>query len=64
MGDSRPHFDVKVSLPYDARFAETVRLLVVQAAQSAGSDVPVAEAFGHTVVEALRGVKLTGTNRP
>ncbi len=47
--DSRPHFEFNVSFPYDLRFAETLRLLAVHAAESAGSSGPVAEAFGRTV---------------
>ena len=47
-------FELNVSLPYDPRFAETLRLLVVHAAESAGSSGPEAEAFGRTVEQAVQ----------
>lgn len=47
-------FELKVSVPQDSRFAETLRMLVVHAAQYAGCPPPNAEAFGRSVEEAVQ----------
>jgi hypothetical protein len=52
--NSHPRFELKVSLPYDSRFVETLRLLAVHAARYAGSSEPNAEAFGRSVEEAAQ----------
>lgn len=52
--DSRPHFELSISLPADVRFAETARELAVHAARHAGLSDAKAHAFGDEVVEVLR----------
>jgi hypothetical protein len=46
-------FEIKISVPHDARFAATMRGLAVHAAQTAGSAQAVAEAFGRKVEQAI-----------
>jgi hypothetical protein len=47
--DSRPQFQVDVTVPGEARFVPTVRDLAIQAARFAGCSPPDADAFGHSV---------------
>ncbi len=48
-------FELNVSIPRDARFAETMRELAVHAAKHAGCSDARAHAFGREVEEATRG---------
>ncbi len=48
-------FELNVSIPRDARFAETVRELAVHAAKHVGCSEARAHAFGREVEEATRG---------
>ena len=48
-------FELTVSIPRDARFAETVRVLAEHAARQAGCSDARAHAFGREVEEAARG---------
>ena len=52
--DSRPHFELTLSVPHDERFAATVRDLAVHAAEHAGCARPRAEAFGRAAEQLLR----------
>jgi hypothetical protein len=49
------HFELNVSLPHDARFAETARDLAIHAARQAGCAEAEASAFGRTVEVVIRG---------
>ena len=51
---STDHFELNVSLPHDARFAETARDLAVHAARQAGCAEAKADAFGRTVEGVIR----------
>lgn len=53
--DARPEFELNVSLPYDARFAETARELAIHAARHAGCGDDEARAFGAEVERVVRG---------
>jgi hypothetical protein len=53
--DSRPLFELNVSLPTDARYTETARDLAVHAARQAGCGELRAEAFGAEVEGVVRG---------
>jgi hypothetical protein len=53
--DARPHFELNVSLPHDARFAETARELAAHAARHAGYGEDEARAFGSHVEGVVRG---------
>ena len=53
MNDSR--FEINVSLPHDARFAETARELAIHAARQAGYGQEEADAFGRDVEDVVRG---------
>ncbi len=48
-------FELNISLPHDARFAETARDLAIHAARQAGCAEADASAFGRTVEEVIRG---------
>lgn len=50
---TEPCFEMNVSVPHESRFAETLRLLAVLVAKSAGCSEPSAEAFGRTVENAV-----------
>ena len=52
--DLRPHFEINVSLPHDARFVETARELATHAARQAGHAVDEARAFGRDVESVIR----------
>ena len=58
--DAPPAFELNVSLPYDARFAETARALAVHAARQAGHGEDEALAFGGHVERVVRGHIDTG----
>jgi hypothetical protein len=45
----RPHFQLDVTIPRDARYVATVRDLAVHAARFAGCSPPDAAAFGQSV---------------
>jgi hypothetical protein len=65
--DSRSDFELNVSLPTDARFAETARELAVHAARHAGCSEARAHAFGQEVEQVIRGYLEaggTGANVP
>jgi len=47
-------FEFSLTVPRDARFAETVRLLAVQAAKYAGCGEPDVDAFAASVERAVR----------
>lgn len=49
-----PQFEINVSLPHDARFAETARELAVHAAKQAGHGDDEAKAFGRDVEGLVR----------
>ena len=49
------HFELHVTLPTDARFAETARELAVHAAKHAGCSETRANAFGEEVASVIRG---------
>jgi hypothetical protein len=51
--DSRPNFQLDVTMPRESRFVPTVRDLAVQAARLAGCSGPDADAFGDSVEVAL-----------
>ena len=55
MSDSGPLFEFNVSLPSDARFAETARELAIHAARQAGCGEDEARAFGKDVEGLVRG---------
>ena len=55
MTGPRTLFELNVSLPYDARFAETARELAVHAARQAGCGEEEARAFGGDVERVVRG---------
>jgi hypothetical protein len=57
---SRPHFELTVTLPRDARFADTARELAVHAAKDDGVPPEKAAAFGNEVADVLRGYLETG----
>lgn len=48
-------FELNISLPHDARFAETARDLAIHAARQAGCAEADANAFGRTVEDVIRG---------
>ncbi len=48
-------FELRVSLPHDVRFAETIRGLAAYAAQYVGCPDARADAFARAVEEAVRG---------
>ena len=58
--ESAPRFELNVSLPTDARFAETARELAVHAARHAGCPEAKAHAFGDQVAGAIRAYLETG----
>ena len=65
MTDSRLEFELNVSLPHDARFAETARELAIHAARQAGCDEDEAHAFGRDVEVVVRAhIADTGSNSP
>jgi hypothetical protein len=49
------NFELNVSLPPDARFAETARELAIHAARQAGLGEKESQAFGSDVERAIRG---------
>jgi hypothetical protein len=51
---SGPPFEINVSLPHDARFAETARELAIHAARQAGHGEDEARAFGLDVERVVR----------
>ena len=51
---SGPPFEINVSLPHDARFAETARELAIHAARQAGYGDDEARAFGRDVESVIR----------
>ena len=53
--DSRPHFELNVSLPTDARYTETARDLAAHAARQAGCGELRSQAFGVEVEGVVRG---------
>jgi len=53
--EGQGEFELNVSIPRDARFAETVRVLAEHAARQAGCSDARAGAFGREVEEAARG---------
>ena len=53
--DSQPDFELNVTLPHDARFAETARELAVHAARHVGYGEDEARAFGRDVEGVVRG---------
>lgn len=53
--DSSQLFELNVSLPYDARFAETARELAIHAARQAGYGEEEALAFGDDVERVVQG---------
>jgi hypothetical protein len=55
-------FELNVSIPRDARFAETVRELAVHAAKHVGCSDARAHAFGREVEEATRGYIENGSD--
>lgn len=58
--DPRPHVELNLTLPTDARFAGMVRDLVAHGARSAGCADARALAFGRKVEEAVREVFAAG----
>ena len=54
-GEGQGDYELTVSIPCDARFAETVRELAIHAAKHAGCSDARAQAFGREVEEAARG---------
>lgn len=52
--DKRADFELKMSIPPDARFAETVREVAMHAARQSGCSEAEAEAFGAEVEEFIR----------
>jgi hypothetical protein len=52
--DQRPEFELKMSIPPDLRFAETVRELAVHAARQSGCSDEEAQAFGAEVEDIIR----------
>ena len=54
-GEGHSDYELTVSIPRDARFADTVRELAVHAAKHAGCSDVRAQAFGREVEEATRG---------
>ena len=62
-----PMFELNVSLPHDARFAETARELAVHAAKQAGHGDEAARAFGQDVESLVRShleASVSGTPVP
>ena len=52
--DRRAEFELKMSIPPDVRFAETVRELAVHAARQSGCSEADAQAFGAEVEDIIR----------
>lgn len=48
-------FDLSLTMPADERYCDTLKALATHAAQHAGCDAVVAEAFGDDVEAAFRG---------
>jgi hypothetical protein len=62
---SGPPFEINVSLPHDARFAETARELAVHAARQAGCGEDEARAFGQDVEDVvLRHIDSETSGKP
>jgi len=57
-------FGMKVSLPRDERYVDTVRLIAVESAREAGCDVAPAEAFAGRVADAARICLTTPQSKP
>jgi len=62
--DSRPHYELNVSLPTDVRFTGTARELAVHAAKHAGCTEARALAFGEEVEGVIRGYLESGNISP
>jgi hypothetical protein len=60
--DQRPEFELKMSIPSDVRFAETVRELAVHAARHSGCSDADAQAFGAEVEDFIREHIETGAS--
>lgn len=54
-------FELTLTLPRELRYAATVKVLAVHAAQSGGADATQADAFGRRAEELARTLLLGGT---